>query len=88
MLGESEQEVGEGCLYRSGAQAHVSRLVPSPLLAAGPNKHLLQVTMALPGMSTVPYCFSLDPSPLMTPKMPEVTPLSAPPPDLSHPVGG
>ena len=32
LLGESEQEVGEGYLY----QVHASRLAPFPLLAAGP----------------------------------------------------
>ena len=52
----------------------------------GPAAHLVQGTMALPGMSVVSHCFSLDPSPFVTPRMPEMTPVSAPPPDLSHPV--
>ena len=52
----------------------------------GPATHLVQGTMVLPGMSVVSHCFSLDPSPFVTPRMPEMTPVSAPPPDLSHPV--
>lgn len=48
--------------------------------------HLVQGTMALPGMSVASHCFSLDPSSFVTPRMPEMTPASAPAPDLSHPV--
>lgn len=41
--------------------------------------------MLLPGTPTVPHCFSPALSPVLTPRMPEVTFLSAP--DMSHPVG-
>lgn len=86
IFGECGKEEGEDYLYQSGSQAHVSCLAPSPMLAPGPTTHLPQVTMALPGMSSVPHCFTLDLSPFVTPRMLEVTSPSVPPPDLSHPV--
>lgn len=47
-------------------------------LAAGLRAPLVQVIMPLPGTPAVPHCFSLALSPFLTPRMPEVTLLSAP----------